>query len=135
MIHWANKRKKEFEQFGVPVMQALTYFDGGQQVWENDIQGVSPGMTPFVLVLPETSGVINPLTLSAVKGGMSGRDEDSDEQTEIEVIDYQVDHMVNRIGHGITFKYKANSDKKIAVMVWGGEDMGPPFLMCPTACD
>ena len=124
MIHWANKRKKEFQEFGVPVMQALTYFDGGQQVWENDIQGISPGMTPFVLVLPETSGVINPLTLSAVKSGMSGRSEDSDEPTEIEVIDYQIDHMVSRTLAMVSLKYKANSDKKIAVMVWGSEDMG-----------
>ena len=131
MIHWANKRKTEFEQFGVPVMQALTYFDGGQQVWENDIQGISPGMTPFVLVLPETSGVINPLTLSAVKGGMSGRGEGSEEPTEIEVIDYQVDHMVSRTLAMVSLKYKANSDKKIAVMVWGGEDMGASFLNVP----
>ena len=131
MIHWANKRKKEFEQFGVPVMQALTYFDGGQQVWENDIQGISPGMTPFVLVLPESSGVINPLTVSAVKGGMSGPSENSDEQTEVEVIDYQVEHMVSRALAMVSLKYKANSDKKIAVMVWGGEDMGASFLNVP----
>lgn len=131
MIHWANKRKKEFEQFGVPVMQALTYFDGGQQVWENDIQGISPGMTPFVLVLPESSGVINPLTVSAVKGGTSGRGEENDEPVEIEVIDYQVDHMVNRALAMVSLKYKANNDKKIAVMVWGGEDMGASFLNVP----
>ena len=131
MIHWANKRKTEFEKFGVPVMQALTYFDGGQQVWENDIQGISPGMTPFVLVLPETSGVINPLTLSAVKGGMSVRGEDSDEPAEIEVIGYQVDHMVSRTLAMVSLKYKANSDKKIAVMVWGSEDMGASFLNVP----
>ena len=62
---------------------------------------------------------------------MSGPSENSDEQTEVEVIDYQVEHMVNRALAMVSLKYKANSDKKIAVMVWGGEDMGASFLNVP----
>ena len=130
MIHWANKRKKEFEKFGVPVLQALTYFDGGQDEWEKDIQGISPGMTPFILVLPESSGVINPFTVSALKGGMSFGG-GNDDTPEIEVIDYQIDHLVSRTLAMISLKYKTNSEKKIAVMVWGGEDMGASFLNVP----
>ena len=130
MIHWANKRKKEFEKFGVPVLQALNYFDGGQDVWEKDIQGISPGMTPFVLVLPESSGVINPMTVSALKGGMSFGG-GNDDIPEVEVIDYQVDHLVSRTLAMISLKYKSNIDKRIAVMVWGGEDMGASFLNVP----
>ncbi|KKL45967.1 hypothetical protein LCGC14_2350290, partial [marine sediment metagenome] len=42
-IHWASKRKAEFEKLGVPVMQGLTYFDGDQKTWEADNQGISAG--------------------------------------------------------------------------------------------
>ncbi|NQZ08518.1 MAG: cobaltochelatase subunit CobN, partial [Algicola sp.] len=37
-IHFASQRKVEFERWGVPVMQALTYYDGDQQHWEQSSQ-------------------------------------------------------------------------------------------------
>lgn len=86
-LHWASKRKQEFEQFGVPVVQALNYYDGDQQHWENSTQGISPGMTPFVLVLPEAAGVIDPMIVSAI----------NEETGKVEVIDYQLEHLVNKV--------------------------------------
>ena len=38
-IHWAAKRQQEFKKLNVPVLQALTYYDGDQQAWEADSQG------------------------------------------------------------------------------------------------
>ncbi|WP_321393086.1 cobaltochelatase subunit CobN [Emcibacter sp.] len=117
-IHWAGKRKEEFERLGVPVMQALTYFDGSQADWEQDSQGISATMTPFVLVLPESAGVIDPVIVAAVNK-QTGR---------AEVIDYQLDHLVSRALKYAALRHKPNGEKKLAVMVWGDKDMGASFL-------
>ncbi|WP_168204191.1 cobaltochelatase subunit CobN [Aliikangiella coralliicola] len=120
-IHWANKRKQEFEQIGVPIIQALTYFSGDQKDWENDIQGISPGMTPFLLVLPETAGVIDPQIIAA-----------RNKKTErAEVIDYQLDHLVNKALNMSSLKRKPNLEKKLTVFFWGDRDMGASFLNVP----
>ncbi|MEM6998937.1 MAG: cobaltochelatase subunit CobN, partial [Pseudomonadota bacterium] len=132
MIHWANKRKSEFEKFGVPVLQALTYFDGDQEAWENDIQGISPGMTSFMLVLPESSGVIDPLTIATFAGAIEqGQASDDEQAAKWESIDYQLNHMINKALRMANLKYKANAEKKLTVMVWGDEDMGASFLNVP----
>lgn len=120
-IHWANKRKVEFEEIGVPVVQALTYYTGNQKAWEEDKQGISSGMTPFLLVLPETSGVIDPQIIAAR----------NDVTEKAEVIDYQLEHMVNKALNLAKLKHKPNAQKKIAVFFWGDRDMGASFLNVP----
>ncbi len=121
MIHWASQRKKEFEHLGVPVVQALSYFGGSQKDWEADSQGISAGMTPFQLVLPESSGVINPIIVAAMDR-RSGK---------YQVIDYQLDHYVRSVSKLVDLKYKSNADKRISVMVWGDQDVGASFLNIP----
>jgi cobaltochelatase CobN len=120
-IHWAKQREKEFRQFGVPVMPALTYMEGDQQAWEQDIQGISPGMTPFVLIMPESAGVIDPMIVAAV----------DDVTGEAQVIDYQLHHMVNKVLNVVSLKYTANEDKKVTVMTWGDKQVGASFLNIP----
>jgi len=120
-IHWASKRKTEFEKFGVPVLQGLTYFDGDQGVWESDNQGISAGMTPFVLVLPEAAGVIDPMIVAAI----------NEETGRAEPIDYQLQHFVNKALNLAALKHKENKDKKLTVMVWGSIDVGASFLNVP----
>lgn len=117
-IHWANQRQSEFERLNVPVIQALTYYDGDQKAWEADTQGISPGMTPFVLVLPETAGVIDPVIVAAV----------NQQSGQAEVIDYQMDHLIARAMKHAALRTKPNPDKKLTVMVWGGKTMGASFL-------
>ncbi|MCV6613374.1 MAG: cobaltochelatase subunit CobN [Cellvibrionaceae bacterium] len=120
-IHWADKRHAEFSRLGVPVLQGLQYYDGDQQTWEQDTQGISPMMTPFALVLPETAGVIDPTTIAAK--------DDISEQTQ--VIDYQLQYLVDKTLRHSQLKRKANRDKKLAVMVWGSSDVGASFLNVP----
>jgi len=117
-IHWASKRKAEFEKFGVPVMQGLTYFTGDQQDWEADTQGISAGMTPFTLVLPEGAGVIDPFVVAAV----------NEDTGRAEVIDYQLEHFVNKAINLASLKHKANADKRMTVMIWGSKEAGASFL-------
>lgn len=117
-IHWASKRKEEFEKLGVPVLQGLTYFNGDQKTWEEDSQGIAAGMMSFVLVLPEGAGVVDPTIVAAV----------NQETGRAETIDYQLEHLVNKALNYSELKHKANRDKRMIVMVWGSIDVGASFL-------
>ncbi|MCB1668742.1 MAG: cobaltochelatase subunit CobN [Pseudomonadales bacterium] len=120
-IHFANRRKAEFEKLGKPVVQALTFFDGNQQDWEASEQGISPGMMAFTLVLPETAGVIDPTIVAAV----------NQETGVTEIIDYQLDFMLERVLKLAVLSKKPNHEKKITVMFWGDKDLGASFLNVP----
>ncbi len=122
-IHWAAQRKREFEQLAVPVMQALTYYHGDQQHWQQSSQGITPNMAPFQLVLPEAAGVIDPTIVAAINQATEAT----------EVIDYQLDHLLDRALKLAALKRKANADKKLTVMVWGDSDVGASFLNIPTS--
>lgn len=122
-IHWASQRKIEFEKFGVPVMQAMTYYSGDQKAWEEDKQGVSSGMMSFTLVLPESAGVVDPMVVAAM---------DMKSQTS-QIIDYQLAHLVNKAVNIVKLKYKKNQDKKITIFVWGDQDIGASFMNIPTS--
>ncbi|AWB65803.1 hypothetical protein C2869_04825 [Saccharobesus litoralis] len=120
-IHWANKRKAEFEQFGVPVVQASPYYDGDQKAWEESAEGFSSAMMAFLLVLPESAGVIDPLIVSA-----------RNQQTqEVEVIDYQLDFLIERALNYAKLGKKPNAEKKLTTLFWGDEAMGASFLNVP----
>jgi cobaltochelatase CobN len=124
-IHWANKRKVEFEKFNVPVMHAMTYYSGNKETWENDKQGVSANMMSFTLVLPENAGVIDPMIVAAMN--MS--------EQNVEIIDYQLEHLVNKAINVVNLKYKANQDKKLTVFVWGDKDVGASFMNIPESIE
>ncbi|OUS17690.1 hypothetical protein A9Q88_02750 [Gammaproteobacteria bacterium 50_400_T64] len=121
VIHFANQRKIEFETLGRPVIQAMTYYGGHQKTWEDSAQGISPGMMAFTLVLPETSGVIDPIIISA-------RDKDSGETR---IIDYQLDYLIDRALNYARLVNTPNAEKKLTVMFWGDKDMGASFLNVP----
>ncbi len=120
-IHWANKRKVEFEKFGVPVVQALTHYSGGKKSWEDSKDGISSGMMSFTLVLPESAGIIDPIVVSA----MNRRD------NTVEIIDYQLDFLIERSVNYAKLAINKNANKKLTTMFWGDRDMGASFLNVP----
>jgi len=124
-IHWANQRKVEFEKFNVPVMHAMTYYSGDKKAWENDMQGISANMMSFTLVLPENAGVTDPMIVAAMN--MS--------EQNVEVIEYQLEHLVNKAINVVNLKYKANEDKKLTVFVWGDKDVGASFMNIPQSIE
>lgn len=124
-IHWANKRKVEFEKFQIPVMHAMTYYSGDKETWEKDMQGVNANMMSFTLVLPENAGVVDPMIVAAMN--MSDQN--------VEIIDYQLQHLVNKAINVVKLKYKANQDKKITVFVWGDKDVGASFMNIPDSIE
>ncbi len=120
-IHWANQRKAEFNNFGVPVIQALSYYSGDKKQWEESEQGISAGMMAFTLVLPESAGVIDPTVIAA----------NNLETGQVEIIDYQLDFLLDRALAHTKLKYIPNQEKKITTMFWGDRDMGASFLNVP----
>lgn len=63
----AQGRKAEFEQLGIPVLQAMPYRSGDQADWEKDPQGLAPQDIPFYLAQPEFAGLIDPLFAAATQ--------------------------------------------------------------------
>ncbi|MDP6094498.1 MAG: cobaltochelatase subunit CobN [Gammaproteobacteria bacterium] len=120
-IHWANKRKQEFEKFGIPVVQAITHYDGDQKAWEESEEGISSAMLPFTLVLPESAGIIDPIVVAAM----------NHRKQQIEVIDYQLEFLVEKALNYAGLAVLSNADKKITTMFWGDQDMGASFLNVP----
>ncbi|MDR7068108.1 cobaltochelatase CobN [Pseudoxanthomonas japonensis] len=57
----------DYARLGVPVLQAITYWEGPEPAWRADRQGVSPGATSFYLAIPEQAGFIDPLIVAAAK--------------------------------------------------------------------
>ena len=125
MMHQAQKRRKEFEQLGVPVFGGLIFREGNTTAFEEDKQGISAFMTPFALSLPETAGVINPMIVASK----------NTQNYTTQIIDYQLDSFLRRINNYLNLQSKANKDKKVAFFFWnyplGQNAMGASFLNVP----
>lgn len=63
----AAGRKGEFEQLGIPVLQAMPYRGGEQADWERDAQGMAREDIPFYLAQPEYAGLSDPLFAAATR--------------------------------------------------------------------
>ncbi len=126
IIHWAEKRREEYEKLSVPVMQVLPYTKGDQAQWESDQAGIPAQMTPFYLTMPEIAGVIDPIVVSA-------RNENKT-QTPIE---YQLKNVVNKAFKLSALKRKTNTNKKVAIMFYnypaGEKNASASFLNIPTS--
>jgi len=129
MIHYMDKRKADFEKFDVPVLHALNYNDGDAAAYEKDHAGLSATMSPYFLMMPETSGVIDPTIITA-------QNPITHEQ---EIIDYQFEAFIERAILQANLKHTANRDKKVAIMIWnyppGEKNIGAAFLNVPQSLD
>jgi len=126
IIHWAEKRRNEYEKLGVPVLQVLPYTRGNQSKWESDQAGIPAQVTPFYLTMPEIAGVIDPMVISARTANKK--------QTPI---DYQLNNVVNKALRFAALKHKANANKKVAIMFYnypaGENNASASFLNVPTS--
>ena len=126
IIHWAEKRRGEYEKLGVPVLQVLPYMKGDQSEWESNQAGISAEVTPFFLTMPEIAGVIDPLIISALAKDKTQRP-----------IDYQLENVVNKAFKLSALKHKTNADKKVAILFYnypaGEKNASASFLNVPTS--
>lgn len=129
MIHYMDKRKKDFEKIGVPVLHALAYHDGNEEAYNADNTGLTATMSPYFLMMPETAGIIDPTIISAKNPVTEAQ----------ELIAYQFDAFIERALLQAKLRHTENSDKKVAIMIWnyppGEKNMGAAFLNVPLSLD
>ncbi|GGO71168.1 cobaltochelatase subunit CobN [Bowmanella pacifica] len=124
-LHYVEKRRKEFERLAVPVLHALNYTEGDEEAFAADHAGISPGLTPFFLVMPEDTGSTDPQIIAANKGGRKV------------VMQEQMDALVERAFNHANLRHIGNADKKIATFIWnyppGEKNIGAAFLDVPAS--
>ncbi len=121
----ADERRAEFEQMGIPVIQAMTYRRGDAADWAASQQGVATMDVPFYLAQAEYAGITDIQVASAVRKG--------DEQ--IEPIASQAAAVVAKALNLVRLQRTANADKRVAVMFWnypaGEKNLSASFLNVP----
>ncbi|MEC8427946.1 MAG: cobaltochelatase subunit CobN, partial [Pseudomonadota bacterium] len=123
-IHYVDKRLQEFTELNVPVIHALNYLDGDHEAFLKDHAGVSGTMTPFFLVMPESSGVVD-ATILAAKGEPGNK----------VAMPEQLSALAQRAVNHARLKHIPKSEKKLALMMWnyppGEKNIGAAFLNVP----
>lgn len=124
-LHYVEKRKAEFTKLGIPVIHALNYLDGDAEHFKQNHTGVSANMTPFFLVMPESTGSIDPVIITAKANN------------DRVILDHQIDALVERAYQHGQLANIANKDKKIATFIWnyppGEKNIGAAFLDVPNS--
>ncbi len=120
-----DDRRKEFEQLGIPVLQAMAYRGGEEADWEQDPQGMRIMDVPFYLAQPEYAGVTDIQIAAATRK--------SDDQ--ILPIAAQAQAVVSKALATARLQRLPNAEKKVAVMFWnypaGEKNLSASFMNVP----
>lgn len=122
-------RKEEFEQLGIPVLQAMPYRGGEQADWEADPKGLDPQDIPFYLAQPEFAGLIDPLFAAAT------RKADGD----IVSIERQLQAVIDKAMRLARLQRLPHEDVKTAIQFYnyppGEKNLGASFLNVPRSLE
>jgi len=122
-------RKAEFEQLGIPVLQAMPYRKGEQADWEADQQGMNPQDIPFYLSQPEFAGLIDPIFAAATQTS-SG---------EIVAIDRQLDSVVQKAMSLVRLQRLPHEQVRSAILFYnyppGETNLGASFMNVPQSLE
>lgn len=122
-------RKKEFNDLGVPVIQAMPYRKGDQAVWEADTAGITLTDIPFYLAQPEYAGIVDPIVAAVT------RKSDGD----IVPLDDQLASVVDKAAGLIALRHTPQAEKKAALLFWnyppGQKNLGASFLNLPRSIE
>lgn len=122
-----NGLRDELMTLGIPVLQAIGWWNDSQQGWENNKLGLSLASTPLYLALPEQNGLIDPMLIFA------------ESQGRIELIDYQARSLVQKAIKLAKLNRLPVADKKLAVMVYnyppGEKNMSASFMNVPRSLE
>ena len=126
-LHYVKQRREEFEQLTIPVIHALNYVDGDSEQFAQAQAGISPGLTPFFLVMPEDTGSIDPVIITANDKGNK------------QVMPAQMDALIQRAIKHAKLAITANEDKRVAAFIWnyppGEKNIGAAFLDVPASLE
>ncbi|MDC8758302.1 cobaltochelatase subunit CobN [Janthinobacterium fluminis] len=116
-------RRREFEAFGIPVVQATPYRKGDAAAWAADPQGVNLSDVPFYLAQGEYAGIVDAMVASAT----------SDEQ--IVAIPEQAQAVVEKALKLVRLQRLENAEKRLAVFFWnyppGEKNLSASYLNLP----
>lgn len=125
----AAGRKIEFEQLGVPVLQAMPYRTGEQSDWEQDPQGLTAQDIPFYLAQPEYAGLIDPLFAAATQQS------DGD----IVPIERQLQAVVDKAARLIRLQQLPKAEVSTAIQFYnyppGEKNLGASFMNVPRSLE
>lgn len=125
----AEQKKTEFEQLGIPVIQAMPYRRGDLADWEGDPIGLDTTDIPFYLAQPEYAGVVDPIMAAHT----------AQDDGDIVAIDAQLQSVVNKALALARLRKLPNSDKRVAVFFWnyppGERNLGASFLNVPRSLE
>ncbi len=117
--------RKEFQQLGIPIVQATPYRRGDEAEWRADPQGVQLMDVPFYLAQSEFTGIIDAQIASAF-GKQEGQ---------LLPIDEQLQAVVNKAMRLVGLQRKPNADKAVTLFFWnyppGEKNLSASFLNVP----
>jgi cobaltochelatase CobN len=122
-------RRKEFEEMGIPVIQAMPYRKGDAAAWNADPQGVALMDIPFYLAQAEYAGVADIQIAAAT-------DKTSDQ---IVPIAAQSAALVAKALNLSRLQTRPHAEKKIAVLFWnyppGEKNLGASYMNLPRSLE
>ncbi len=117
--------KDKYKNLNVPILHALYYSEGDEEIWRDDNVGVKFPMIAMSFIIPETLGYTDGLIIAA-----------QDKKTKkLMPIKEQLYSLANKAINISKLKQKSNKDKNIAIMYYnypaGINNMGASFLNTP----
>jgi cobalamin biosynthesis Mg chelatase CobN len=128
VIHWAEKRRAEFERLGVPVIQTLNY-PGTEDEWRQDAGGIPANLIPFYFTLSEIAGVSDPITVGV----------DADDGMGVSPVEAQIKLLVAKAVRLANLRRLSNREKRVAILYYnyppGERNASASFLNIPRSLE
>ncbi|WKZ32030.1 MAG: cobaltochelatase subunit CobN [Thermodesulfobacteriota bacterium] len=122
-VMYLDVRRDSYAALGVPVLHAISWRNGDIADWSESKIGIPMSGIPFYLAIPEYTGVIDPMVVSAVEGGR------------LAAIPEQMDAMVAKAMRLARLRAMPNAQKRVAVMFYnyprGEKNLSASFLNVP----
>lgn len=120
--------RKELENLGIPVVQALAYRRGDEAAWRADPQGMPLMDVPFYLSQAEYAGIFDAMMSNVVS-----------REGEVRVLPEQSAAVVSKVLRLIRLQRLPNAEKKLAVLFWnyppGEKNFSASYLNVPRSLE
>lgn len=121
----AEGRRADFEQLGIPVIQAMAYRkSGGEAAWREDPAGIPLMDVPFYLAQSEYAGVHDIMVAAA-----------NDANDQLQAIPEQAAAVAAKALALARLAHTAPADKRVAFMFWnyppGEKNLGASYMNLP----
>lgn len=122
-VMYLDTRRASYSALGVPVLHAISWRTGDIADWSQSKTGIPMSGIPFYLAIPEFTGVIDPMVVSAAEKGR------------LVEIPEQMDAMVAKAMRLSKLRAMPNAQKRVAVMFYnyphGEKNLSASFLNVP----